>query len=315
MLLVSPFPFIIGWSILNIANSISVLYIAFTLLALGEGLVGMSIIYVAEIRYDLLKILYFFVERHFFFDLLCSESTLRAILLPTSLIFNSAGLLITFVLGSFLSWRKTALICVVFPVILFFAAIFVCICILFVKNCYVIVKKIKLFSLQFPESQMWLLSKQRPDDALKSLQFYRGWVPAQNVESEFKQLQRFCDWTNACTSCQKMNKKCVHLSSTSTFCDKFKEMMSKRVLKPLTVIVLTYVFFLYSATTVMRPYIVSILNAYGISIDAYVITIFFGVLGILGSICTMFAFALFGKRKVYLFSLFATALCCLGLSN
>lgn len=40
-----------------------------------------------------------------------------------------------------------------------------------------------------PESPHWLLSKNRPDDARKSLAWLRGWVPVERIEEEFKGIE------------------------------------------------------------------------------------------------------------------------------
>lgn len=65
----------------------------------------------------------------------------------------------------------------------------------------------------------------------------------------------------------------------------------------------------------MRPYIVPILNAYGIPFGANFTTVLLGVLGIFAGICIMSTVKMLGKRKIYLFSLVGSFLSCFGLSN
>lgn len=77
---------------------------------------------------------------------------------------------------------------------------------------------------------MWLLSKNRPNDALKSLQWLRGWVPAKNVEKEFGEMQRYNVYSNSCGSCQKTKSVCDH--PAPSFIQKLQELVRKRNLKP-----------------------------------------------------------------------------------
>lgn len=83
---------------------------------------------------------------------------------------------------------------------------------------------------QVPETPMWLLSKNRPDDALKSLQWLRGWVPAKNVEKEFAEMQRYSVYSSSCASCQKTKSVCEH--PPPTFRQKLQELTRKRNLRP-----------------------------------------------------------------------------------
>lgn len=85
-------------------------------------------------------------------------------------------------------------------------------------------------SFQVPETPMWLLSKDRPKEALKSLQWLRGWVPAKNVEKEFADMQRYNVYSRSCGSCQKTKSVCDH--PAPTFIQKLQELLRKRNLKP-----------------------------------------------------------------------------------
>lgn len=70
-----------------------------------------------------------------------------------------------FLLGTFFKWRTIAAISATFPLLSITALFFV------------------------PESPHWLLLKNRPDDARKSLAWLRGWVPVERIEEEFKGIQ------------------------------------------------------------------------------------------------------------------------------
>lgn len=85
---------------------------------------------------------------------------------------------------------------------------------------------------------MWLLSKNRPKDALKSLQWLRGWVPAKNVEKEFAEMQRYNVYSNSCGSCQKAKAVCDH--PPPNLVQKLQELLRKRNLKPFALALLCF---------------------------------------------------------------------------
>lgn len=51
---------------------------------------------------------------------------------------------------------------------------------------------------QLPETPIWLLSKERYNEALKNLQWLRGWVSPEAVEPELSQLKEISEASNAC---------------------------------------------------------------------------------------------------------------------
>lgn len=157
------------------------------------------------------------------------------------------------------------------------------------------------------------LSSRQCDDALKSLQWYRGWVRAENVATEFRDLKRYCSWTKSCRRCQKLCIKCGH--AEPTILDKFKAMKRKRLLKPFSIIQIMSIFSLFSTGCAMRPYIIPILNAYGIPIDVNLSTIIFSLLSVAANVCLLFSVQLFGKRKIYLSAMLVVILTCFSLSK
>lgn len=65
----------------------------------------------------------------------------------------------------------------------------------------------------------------------------------------------------------------------------------------------------------MRPYIIPILRAYGIPLDANFTTILLGSLGILACFCLLVTIRWTGKRKAFLLSIFGTFFTFLALSK
>lgn len=74
------------------------------------------------------------------------------------------GVCFQFIIGSFLHWKTVAAFSAISPTIAFLVVFFV------------------------PETPYWLLKNDRVEDAHKSLQWLRGWVPFGNVEKEFEQI-------------------------------------------------------------------------------------------------------------------------------
>lgn len=74
------------------------------------------------------------------------------------------GILTQFVFGTFLPWRTIAVICTALPIATITALHFV------------------------PESPYWLISKNRIDDAKKSLAWLRGWTIPDHIDDEFMDI-------------------------------------------------------------------------------------------------------------------------------
>lgn len=122
------------------------------------------------------------------------------------------------------------------------------------------------WSLQVPETPLWLLSKKRDDEALMSLQWLRGWVSPKAVESEFNEMKRYSENSNSCVACQKGSVKCLHPPANVR--EKFKELSRKRTLRPFAIIMFCFAISQLSGMTSIRPYMVQIFKAYAMPIDA-----------------------------------------------
>lgn len=71
----------------------------------------------------------------------------------------------------------------------------------------------------------------------------------------------------------------------------------------------------FTAIFAMRPYIVPILGAFGIRLDANLTTTIIGAIGILANVFLALFVRLLGKRRIYLYSNIGTFLTCFGLSK
>lgn len=70
-----------------------------------------------------------------------------------------------------------------------------------------------------------------------------------------------------------------------------------------------------SAIFATRPYIVQIIQAHGIALDANLTTVYLSLSGIVGNIIVLLTVRRIGKRLLYLCGLFGMVLSCFGLGE
>lgn len=208
-----------------------------------------------------------------------SEASIRGILVATVSISTMLGLLMGFLLGAITRFRNVALICFIIRIVVIVAVFFV------------------------PETPSWLVTKNREKSALKSLQWLRGWVSEDAVQSEFEQIKRHKKYTNSCLKCEKANIECTHPMPTMS--QKVKQLKRKRTLKPFFVIIICSVAGFFSGTHHLMPYIVQILNAYQSPLSPNHSSVIVGFTGVCATIACILTVKFVGKRRIYLISLAA----------
>lgn len=244
-----------------------------------------------------------------------SQASIRGILIAVSGIAATLGFFIVFLLGSITAWRNAAIYCLIVPIVTMVAVCFVSAIrsTLFSKRFVLTVFFFFLFFNKIPETPLWLLSKGRHEDALKSLQWLRGWVSPKAVEKEFAEIVRYNEYSKACAECVKAEQKCTHPPPTTI--QKLQELIRKRTLKPFAVLLIVFFIAQFSGMHAMRPYIVLILNTYGTPISPNWATVALGVTGIVGTITCVLTVKLIGKRRLFLISLIEVILAGFALSK
>lgn len=164
-----------------------------------------------------------------------------------------------------------------------------------------------------PESPLWLLSKNRHAEALLSLQWLRGWVSPKAVQSEFDELQKFSVASSTCAKCASTQSLCSHAQPTLR--RKMHELTRKRNLRPFFLLSLAFFIVNFSGVYAIRPYMVQILNAYGIPISSNWASMVVGLAGMCGTITCVCFVAVIGKRRLYLISLGAACTSILALGE
>lgn len=228
---------------------------------------------------------------YYFFQVLTyvaeiTQPHLRGMLSSTSTMSVILGVLIQFLLGSFLHWRTVALANCCIPIISFILLFFV------------------------PESPHWLIMKNRLLDARKSIAWLRGWTTLDQIEPEFKEL------------CRHLQKNCKEgidnpgfegdVHSTNYVKSKLQalKLFAKRNFI-LPYLLVSFSFFLghFSGMTTLQTYAVQIFATLRTPIDKYYATIILGVAELAGCIGCVSLIHYTGKRSLTFVSMLTCSVC------
>lgn len=216
-----------------------------------------------------------------------AQPQIRGVLASCNSVAGGIGQFIVYVFGTMFYWRTLAL-------------------------CFALVPVIAISCIYFiPETPYWLLARGREEEALKSLQWLRGWVSAKEVEKEFSEMQRYSKNSRKCINCQTAEKDCEH--SAPTFLSQLKELPSKPTLKPMLLVVVYFIVGSFSGVTAMRPFLVQIFEAYGAPLESSWATVITGLITIVATFMCMGLVKFVGKRKLSLISIGGSAICCISL--
>lgn len=162
-----------------------------------------------------------------------------------------------------------------------------------------------------PETPLWLLSRNRQEDALKSLQWLRGWVDAKVVQNEFNDLQRCRISAQICYQCEKQNKECGH--PPPTIREKIRDLFRRRTLRPFILIACMFFLCAFCGLSPYRPYVVQILYFYKSPVDPNRVVVWLGYIGFVANLLLVITIRSLGKRAIYLWTMAFTVLILFGL--
>ncbi|XP_073973311.1 facilitated trehalose transporter Tret1-like isoform X2 [Rhodnius prolixus] len=284
-------PFLIGWTMIVFAESAGLLFAAGAILGFGVGCTeAPAITYIGEV----------------------CEPKYRGALSAFAVMWFQLGYLCVYGLGSVLSWRYIAAVCVGVQVL---TALSVAMVSLAAKV------TLEVVSYMIPETPLWLISKGRIQSAEKALCWLRGWTKPESVKEELNRLIEYHRTVQE--DFQEQNQKVLASTGSQEILiprkislkERIKYFFRPEMRQPLS-IVIWYMFFVYATgLQTVRPYFMHIFSELNVvDMGAHQLTVLMAVLGLAGTILCTLTVRHSGKRTLSLLSVGGCGLCTLGLS-
>uniref|UniRef100_A0A182T9P7 Major facilitator superfamily (MFS) profile domain-containing protein n=1 Tax=Anopheles maculatus TaxID=74869 RepID=A0A182T9P7_9DIPT len=236
------------------ASDVTFLYLGLALAGLSGGLGEAPVLtYVAEI----------------------TQPRYRGMLAATGSTCVILGVLLEFLMGSFMKWRAVALISAAVPVLAALLLFFI------------------------PESPVWLASKGRLEESKAALAWLRGWTSKEQVEAEFLEIER------------QMTKD-AELQKDFTIVDKARLYTQRAFLQPFGIILLCFFIGHFSGMTTLQTYAVQIFHTLKAPINKYYATCLLGLTELIGTLFCVFLVHRTGKRPLVFTSTIGCAVCFFG---
>ncbi|TMW51385.1 hypothetical protein DOY81_003509 [Sarcophaga bullata] len=196
------------------------------------------------------------------------------------------GVFIQFIMGSLMDWRTIAAVSSAFPVISIISLCFV------------------------PESPTWLIREQRFREAIKALQWLRGWVSEQHIEEEFNRL--YDELITQPALEEQAEEVRLQESGGRTCFTRFRVFRKRSFLVPFLLVAFTFFVGHFSGKTSLQTYAVQIFHTLKAPINKYHATILLGVAEMIATIMCVFLIHFTGKRPLVLISTVGVAACFFG---
>ncbi|XP_055902119.1 facilitated trehalose transporter Tret1 isoform X1 [Eupeodes corollae] len=191
------------------------------------------------------------------------------------------GVFVQFILGSFLDWRTIAAINTVFPVISIVALFFI------------------------PESPTWLIRQQKFKEAIRALQWLRGWVPEYKIEEEFNMLY---DQLITKPAIDDANDGVTDANNRTCY-QRMKMFRKQTFWFPFILVSFTFFVGHFSGKTPLQTYAVQIFHTLKAPINKFHATILLGVAEMISTILSVCLVHFTGKRPLVLISTIGCGLC------
>ncbi|XP_053615234.1 facilitated trehalose transporter Tret1-like isoform X5 [Plodia interpunctella] len=226
-----------------------------------------------------------------------TEPTTRGALCTLTQLFTSAGVLLMYFLGTVVHWRTAALICLSAPI-----ASMLCV-------------------LLVPETPVWLLSRGREKEAMKSLRYLRGWTDTDAVREEFDKLVVYTKNLERCVICcntpglDALNCEHHNMNPIKRKILKFRYvMLCKETIRPLMLTIMYFSFHILSGYAALRPNLVNVCGALGMPGTRNNIMIIVGVITFVAALATVPIVKIAGKRKLSITAMLGCAISTTGLA-
>ncbi|XP_050460356.1 facilitated trehalose transporter Tret1-like isoform X2 [Cataglyphis hispanica] len=204
-----------------------------------------------------------------------TQPHLRGMLTAFASVGVSTGVLIEYALGSIVTWNVCAAISGILPLTALLLMFF------------------------FPETPSYLISRNKPDQAEKALQRFRG--STYNVNREMKTLVEFSNKNN--------------IKRLTGFREIVCALLKPSALKPFTLLFLYFLIYQWSGTNVITFYAVEIFKDSGASLNKYLAAVILGVVRLISTIMACVLCRRCGRRPLTMVSSIGCGLSMLGLGG
>ncbi|KAG5861549.1 hypothetical protein JTB14_026356 [Gonioctena quinquepunctata] len=151
-----------------------------------------------------------------------------------------------------------------------------------------------------PETPVWLVTKNRLEEARKSLAWLRGWTGIESIENEFRKLYKEIEMSKDID--EKNHTTMVGL-------EKFRLFGKRNFTRPYLLIMLAFVLCHFNGNTPLQAYAIKIFNVFKAPLNEYYSTVLLGLVQLLGCILSISLIGYLGKRIINFISVFGTAIC------
>lgn len=127
----------------------------------------------------------------------------------------------------------------------------------------------------------------------------RGCVSPEYVSDEFTRLQNHC----------------IVATTYPAFFDEIEKLKRKRTLKPLLLAIFLNFFLEFSLCVIWRSYLIQIVKAFGIPLNANHMTAILSAISMFSCCCFLFSVKTIGKRRLCVHSTVVAVLCSIALSK
>ncbi|XP_063922323.1 facilitated trehalose transporter Tret1-like isoform X2 [Zophobas morio] len=209
-----------------------------------------------------------------------ARKDMRGSLISLAPALTSLGMVLTFIMGWFMNWRQVAWLSTIFTLVPCFLVFFI------------------------PESPAWLVSKDKIEEAKKSLMWINKYQPQpENKTQTYSELQL--------TLLQKEHELKLIEDSRRTGNEikaKFYEFLKPTGYKPLIILTGMFMFQQFSGIFIFLFFSISFFQEVGSTSNPYLTSIFIGVVRFIMSMINTYVQRAYGRRSLLLISCFGMSL-------